>query len=71
MKQTTTQSATATGAAGSALIVLQYALSTFFHLSIPVDVATAGIMLLSPVVHMLMTHGTSSADNPNNNNPGV
>lgn len=69
MKQTTTQSATATGATGSALIVLQYVLSTFFHLSIPVDVATAGIMLITPLVHILVSHGTTG--NPNLDNSGA
>lgn len=68
MKQTTAHASAATGATGAALIIAQYVATTFLHLAIPVDVASAAIVLLSPVVHMMMTHGTP--DNPNQANPG-
>ena len=69
MKQTTAHAAASTGATGAAMIVLEYMLTTFLHVSVPADVASAAIVLLAPIVHMLMTHGVDT--NPNLSNGGA
>ena len=69
MKQTTAHAAASTGSVGAAMIVLQYVLTTFAHVSVPVDVASAAIMLLTPLVHVLISHGTTG--NPNEANTGA
>lgn len=68
MKTTTAHATTATGITGAGLIVLQYVLATFAHMNIPTDVASAAIILISPIIHVMITHGTTTG--PNSNNPG-
>jgi uncharacterized membrane-anchored protein len=75
VNQSTSQStsASASGIAGAAGVVLIWILVAFFKVSVPSDVAVAIVALLTPIIHYIIVRLTMTitTPTPTTTTPGV